>query len=83
MSLKCMERRRSFRRPAISRRSSTKEEFLIVRKSIICWFVADHAFKLNICCEAFFAGNHEAANAIIIAVKATRIKSVTTNLTGK
>jgi hypothetical protein len=46
-------------------------------------FMAFYAFKLNICCEAFFAGNHDAAKAIIIAVKATRIKSVKTNFTGK
>lgn len=41
------------------------------------------AFKLNICCEAFRAGNHEATKAITAEVSTTRIKSVGTSFTGK
>ena len=58
--------------------------FYKIRICIICSFIeVPYAFRLNICSEAFFAGNQEAAKAIMSAVKATRIKSVITNLTGK
>ena len=46
-------------------------------------FYSPQAFKLNNCSDAFFAGNHDAANAIMSAVSVTKIKSVITNLTGK